>query len=86
MPAFIEQVFETLFKYRPLIFQRGDFTFASAWSAWLVMGVALLVAAPVIWMYTRARGRSSLLDRGIMSAARLLIFAVVIFAQHAHRR
>src|SRR5262245_9341049 len=79
MPAFMEQIFTALFKYRPLIFQRGDFTFASAWSAWLVMAVALLVAAPVIWMYTRARGRSNLLDRGIMSGLRLVIFAVVIF-------
>lgn len=79
MSAFFEQAFEALFKYRPLIFQRGDFTFASSWPAWLVLAAALALAAPVIWMYTRARGRSGLLDRAIMSGVRLAIFAVVLF-------
>ena len=77
--GFFERLFEALFKYRPLIFERGDFTFGSAWPAWQIVTIGLLVAAPVIWMYTRARGRSGLLDRVLLSGLRLAIFAVVLF-------
>ena len=57
MQALLGSLFEGLFKYRPLVFQKGNFTFGSAWSGWLIFGVALAVAIPVIWAYTRARGR-----------------------------
>ncbi|MGH7470841.1 MAG: hypothetical protein ACRENP_23080 [Longimicrobiales bacterium] len=79
MQAFLEGLFQALFKYRPLIFERGDFTFASSWPIWILVGGGLVVAAPVIWMYTRARGRSGLRDRILMSVARVAIFALVAF-------
>ncbi len=79
MAAFLESVFEALFKYRPLVFQKGDFTWASALPAWIVLVTAILLAGPVIWMYTRARGRTGARDRVVLSVARLAIFALVLF-------
>src|SRR5262245_6009989 len=79
MQGFFENIFETLFKYRPLVFERGDFTFASSWASWIILLAGLLVAAPVIWMYTRARGRSGMRDRALLAFTRLVIFAVVLF-------
>ena len=34
----METIFEFLFKYRPLLFQEGDFTFASPWPALFILG------------------------------------------------
>jgi uncharacterized membrane protein len=79
MQAFLEGLFQTLFKYRPLIFERGDFTFASTWPLWLLLAGGLVLAGPVIWMYTRARGRSGLRDRILLSATRLVIFVAFAF-------
>ena len=75
----MESVFEFFFKYRPLIFERGDFTFASSWSVWLLVGVAAMLGVPVIWSYLRARGRTGLRDRAIMMGVRVAIFALVLF-------
>jgi uncharacterized membrane protein len=75
----IESVFEALFKYRPLIFERGDFTFASSWPAWLIAGLALVVGGPVLWAYARARGRSRTVDRVILVGLRVAAFTVVLF-------
>jgi uncharacterized membrane protein len=79
MQAFFESIFETLFKYRPLVFGRGDFEFGASWSAWLVLLAGVIIAAPVIWMYTLARGRTGMRDRALLTATRLVIFAVVLF-------
>jgi uncharacterized membrane protein len=81
MHAFFGSIFEFLFKYRPIVYQRGDFGFGvgGGWAGTWLLLLALLAAAPVIWMYTRARGRSSLRDRIVLVSIRVLIFAVVLF-------
>jgi uncharacterized membrane protein len=79
MQSFFESIFEFLFKYRPIVYERGEFAFGSSWSGWLLLLVGLLVAAPVIWMYTRARGRSTTRDRIVLVGIRALVFVVVLF-------
>src|SRR5262245_11788206 len=74
-------IFEFLFKYRPLVYQKGQFAFDVAWKtwdSWRVLLVALLIAAPVLWYYTRARGRSTPQDRIVLAAIRVLIFVVLL--------
>src|SRR5687768_9412232 len=75
----MDSIFEFFFKYRPLLFQRGEFTFASGWSVWMLLVTFIAVAAPVLWLYARARGHTRKRDRGILMGLRLAILALVLF-------
>ena len=75
----METIFEFLFKYRPLLFQEGDFTFASPWPALLILGGVALVAIPALVTYGAARGNSQRTDRAVMAALRLGLVAVLVF-------
>ena len=75
----MEATFEFLFKYRPLLFQEGDFTFASPWPALLILGGVALVAIPALVTYGAARGNSQRTDRAVMAALRLGLVAVLVF-------
>jgi uncharacterized membrane protein len=76
----MESLFEFLFKYRPLIFERGDFMFNAPWPIYVaaVAGVTLLV--PTVLLYSRARGKSSPTDRVVLSGVRILVLALVLFS------
>jgi uncharacterized membrane protein len=75
----METIFEFLFKYRPLLFQEGDFTFASPWPALLILGGVALVTVPALVTYGAARGDSQRTDRAMMAAIRLGLVAVLVF-------
>jgi hypothetical protein len=75
----METTFEFLFKYRPLLFQEGDFTFASPWPALLILGGVVLVTIPALFTYGAARGDSRRLDRIVMAVIRLGLVAVLVF-------
>jgi len=72
-------VFEFLFKYRPLVFEQGDFAFTSpaAVRLWLVGAGVLGVAA--VATYTLARGRARRTDRVVMAGLRVLLLGVLLF-------
>jgi uncharacterized membrane protein len=72
-------VFEFLFKYRPLVFEQGDFTFASPTSVrlWLVAGG--LLAAAAVASYTLARGRAARSERVVMAGLRVVLLGVLVF-------
>ena len=55
----MDTIFEFLFKYRLLLFQEGDFTFASPWPVLLVLGGVAVVTLPALLTYGAARGASS---------------------------
>ena len=59
MQAFME----FLFKYRLLLFQEGDFAFASPWPTMVVLGVVAALAVPAILTYGAARGDTQPLDK-----------------------
>ena len=75
----METIFEFLFKYRLLLFQEGDFTFASPWPALLILGGVALVTIPALFTYGAARGDSQRLDRAVMAAIRLGLVAILVF-------
>ena len=75
----MQGIFEFLFKYRPLVFEEGEFAFAAPLSVrtWLI--IVGLVAAGAVATYTIARGKSSVADRGVMAGLRVALLAVLVF-------
>jgi uncharacterized membrane protein len=76
----MSRIFEFLFKYRPLVFEQGEFAFGAPGSVrfWLMVGA--VVGAGAVASYTLARGKSSVMDRGIMATLRVMLLAVLVFA------
>ncbi len=72
-------MFEFFFKYRPLIFQEGDFTFLSPWPLALAVVAALVLAVPAVVSYTLARGRSRSTDRWVLGTLRTALLALLFF-------
>ena len=79
MSSFFEAVFEFLFKYRPVVFERGDLVFGAPWPMIIigVVGVALVV--PPLLGYARISGPLSRADRAILATLRLAALAIVLF-------
>ncbi|MEX2465929.1 MAG: glutamine amidotransferase [Gemmatimonadota bacterium] len=73
-------VFEFFFKYRPLVFEQGDFVLGASGTTRLWIAIAAVAAAGAIASYSVARGRASRTDRGIMAGLRLALVALVVFA------
>ena len=73
----MSEIFEFLFKYRPILFQEGEVSLLSPWPLPVVIGIAALLGVPALLTYLRARGRSSALDRGILLALRAGTLSIV---------
>lgn len=74
----MERLFEFLFKYRPVIFERGDLVFDPPWSLLPVLAIGLLGAGLAVLGYYRAPGRSGRRDRVILTGLRLAALAVLM--------
>lgn len=73
-------MFEFFFKYRPLVFERGDLSFAlPAWAFGLALAI-LAVAVPLLLHYRAADGPQSRRDRWLLSALRTVALAIFLFA------
>jgi hypothetical protein len=44
----LEALFEFLFKYRPVVFEKGRFAFAAGPATYIVIAIALAVAVPAL--------------------------------------
>jgi uncharacterized membrane protein len=75
----MDGVFEFLFKYRPLIWEQGDFAFGAPGSTRLWLIGAGLLGAVAVASYTLARGKSGVTDRAVMAALRVTLLAVLVF-------
>ena len=75
----MDRLFEIFFKYRPLVFEQGEFAFGAPASVRMWVGVAALLGANAVATYTIARGRSTVTDRGIMAGLRVALLAVIAF-------
>src|SRR5918992_3969776 len=71
MDAFIE----TLFKYRPVVFERGEFALAAPWPMLIIVAVAA-IGLVLAWAYRRARGKSTPRDRAVLTAVRVAVVAL----------
>ena len=74
-----ESLFEFFFKYRPLIFQQGDFALRASWLGLLAIAVAGIAALVTFRTYAQVRGNSQPLDRTILTAVRIAALAVLVF-------
>jgi uncharacterized membrane protein len=75
----VENIFEFLFKYRPVLFREGDVVLRGPWPVVTLLLAGLAIAAVVGYSYLRPRGRAGNVDRGIMAALRTGALVVVIF-------
>jgi len=76
----VDGLIELLFKYRPVVFERGHFVFGASGAA-RVVAIALLVAAIIaVASYTRARVRGTTRDRVILGTMRAMVLALLLFA------
>ncbi|HYC76197.1 MAG TPA: vWA domain-containing protein, partial [Planctomycetota bacterium] len=73
----LESLFAFLFKYRPVVFERGDFVLLTPGAAWVVAAL-LAVAVAVAWSYGRAPGTRRR-DRAALVALRLGVLALLGF-------
>ena len=74
-----ESLFEFFFKYRPLIFQQGDFALRTNWVGYVAVVVAGVAAFLTLRTYAQVRGNSQPMDRTILTAIRIAALAVLVF-------
>jgi uncharacterized membrane protein len=70
MPTTLESVFEFLFKYRPLVYAKGELAFLTPWPVAAAGAIALLLALPALLSYRRAGGRTRPAERVLLSCLR----------------
>ncbi|HSA57691.1 MAG TPA: glutamine amidotransferase [Gemmatimonadaceae bacterium] len=75
----MDALIELLFKYRPIVFERGDFGFGWPIPAMVLVPVALALVALGVWLYQRSRLALSSRDRWTLAALRGGLLAVVAF-------
>ena len=79
MASWFENLFEFLFKYRPLLFERGELSFGVTWPV-IVFGItAVVIAVPTALRYRGVRGKSSARDRTILTVLRTVALLLVLF-------
>lgn len=75
----MDALIELLFKYRPIVFQRGDFAFGWPVPAALLVPVALALIGLGVWLYYRSRLALTPRDRWTLAALRGGLLAVLAF-------
>lgn len=75
----MDGLFEFFFKYRQIVFEQGDFAFAAPASVRTWLGIAGVIGASAVATYTIARGKSSVLDRGVMAGLRVALIGALVF-------
>ena len=75
----LETLFEFFFKYRPLIFDQGDFVFRASWVGYLAVAGAVVAAFLTLRTYLQVRGNSQPLDRAILTGLRIVALTVLAF-------
>jgi uncharacterized membrane protein len=76
----LEALFEFLFKYRPVVFEKGRLAFAAGPGTYIVVAIALAIAVPALITYARMRMRGGAKDRAVLMGLRLAALAVVLLA------
>src|SRR5438045_2510774 len=74
----LEGLFQFLFKYRPLVFEQGDFVLGASRPMRLVILAAAVAAAYALFTYRRV-GRTEPRDRLVLAGLRTAALAVIVF-------
>jgi uncharacterized membrane protein len=75
----VDWLFVALFKYRLVVFERGDLVFDAPWPLAVVLLAGAAVAVPATVIYARTHGRLERRDRVILAGLRLGAIAVLVF-------
>src|ERR1035437_1860435 len=78
MPNPLGALFAFFFKYRPAVFQKGDFTFGAPAPVALLLLAGAAIAVPPLLSYLRVRGKSSARDRWILRGLRIGALVVLL--------
>jgi hypothetical protein len=62
----LEALFEFLFKYRPVVFEKGRLAFAAGLGTYVVIAIALAIGLPALFVYARMRMRGGPRDRIVL--------------------
>ena len=76
----LEALFEFLFKYRPVVFEKGRLAFTAGLGTYIVVAAALLIGVPALIAYARLRMRGGARDRTVLLTLRLAALAIAIVA------
>jgi uncharacterized membrane protein len=76
----LEALFEFLFKYRPVVFEKGRLAFAAGLGTYILIAIALAVGVPALIAYGRMRMRGGPRDRATLLALRLSALTIVVLA------
>ena len=79
MANWLESVFAFFFKYRPAVFEKGDFAFGSPTSVIVLLVAGALVGVPAILTYAAVRGKSTRRDRWILGTLRGAAILLLVF-------
>src|SRR5690242_7838497 len=79
MANWLESLFAFLFKYRPAVFEKGDFAFGSPRSVIVLLLLGALIGVPAILTYAAVRGKSTRRDRWILGALRGVAILLLVF-------
>ena len=76
----MEALFEFLFKYRPVVFEKGRLAFAAGSGTLIVIAIAAAIGIPALIVYARLRMRGGPRDRAVLLALRIAALALVVLA------
>jgi hypothetical protein len=79
MANWLESLFAFFFKYRPAVFEKGDFAFGSPTSVILLLLAGALIGVPAILTYAAVRGKSTRRDRWILGSLRAAAILLLVF-------
>lgn len=71
-------LFEWLFKYRPAVFEQGDFALGAPLSVVVIVLVAAAISVPAVLSYLQVKGKSTARDRTVLTALRVGALLVLI--------
>lgn len=74
----LDRIFEFLFKYRPAVFEAGDFSFGVPGQLAMLLLVVAAVGVAAILTYTRVGARSTRRDRIVLSTLRVASITVLL--------
>jgi uncharacterized membrane protein len=74
----LESIFAFLFKYRPIVFERGELAFGTSFSVAVIALAGVAVLSYVALAYSRARARGRV-DLAVLGALRISILALLLF-------
>jgi uncharacterized membrane protein len=78
-PTVVESIFEALFRYRPVVFQQGEFRFDLSDGAYAAAALGIVVFGATLISYRGVKARGRTRDRIVLGVLRLATLALILF-------